>query len=108
MARNLCPGRFQPSLRDGRTRRHRVAGTSDNALRVKILTGLGDRWRELQPVARSQIGWAALSKGAAPGWREAIRPLLETLRDETTGIEQERWRDRLERFERFIETDEID
>ena len=75
----------------------------DKALRSSILEQLGDRWSQLGPAPLGQILSAAFYRDTDPDWPNAVRPLLESIRNRQTGGERERWDRRIGAFESYVD-----
>ncbi len=79
-----------------------AARTDDATLRGEILDSLRANLTRLKPSARSTIAWVAPYDGADQGWPQAVRPLLNTARDEAAGLERDRWEEHLRRFDDYV------
>jgi nucleoside phosphorylase len=78
-----------------------AARTTDHDLRNSILRGLDARWAGLTPEPLRQLVSAAAYRDADGDWPNAVRPLLNAIRDAQTGGEREFWDRRLETFEDY-------
>ena len=79
-----------------------AARTGDDALRGRVTAALLEHLDRLAPESLGQIALASLYDGAALGYREAIRPVLDAIYDrQHTAGERRRWESRVGEFEAF-------